>query len=196
MATGWGASTWSSNTWGGSQDALTGTAASGFVGAPGVSVTVNITGVSATGSVASVIYSIPLTGVSARGDVGNVTTTVAPTLSSNTASGIVGNVESNLTVALTGAFATGVVGTVEVGPHIFPLTGVSSTGDVETLDVVIFRDTSGVSASAAVQSIAASSRLVAITGCPAMGNVGDVGYRYWSVIDTAETPNWVEVVTD
>jgi hypothetical protein len=39
------------------------------------------------------------------------------------------------------------------------------------------------------------TRLVAITGCEAMGQVGDVGIFYWSVIDDGQTPNW-SVIND
>mgnify|MGYP003332783609 CR=1 FL=1 len=81
MATGWGASTWSSNTWGGSQAALTGDAASGAVGSFGVSVTVALTGVAASGAVgtATAFPSQAITGAQANGAVGSITqVTVAP----------------------------------------------------------------------------------------------------------------------
>jgi hypothetical protein len=49
------------------------------------------------------------------------------------------------------------------------LTGVTSAGTVGTV---------------------LSSRLVAITGCQAMGQVGAVGFFYWSIIDDGQNPNW------
>ena len=51
MATSWGYQNWGDNTWGGSQDALTGVPASGNVGTLGVNVTVALTGVAAEGFV-------------------------------------------------------------------------------------------------------------------------------------------------
>jgi hypothetical protein len=37
------------------------------------------------------------------------------------------------------------------------------------------------------------TRLVAITGCEAMGQVGTPNYFYWSIIDDNQTPNWQNV---
>jgi hypothetical protein len=37
------------------------------------------------------------------------------------------------------------------------------------------------------------TRLVAITGCAAMGQVGNVDKFYWSTIDDSQTPNWQNV---
>ena len=38
-----------------------------------------------------------------------------------------------------------------------------------------------------------SQKLVAITGCQAMGAVGNVGVFYWSLIDDNETANWQNI---
>ena len=40
---------------------------------------------------------------------------------------------------------------------------------------------------------AIGERLVAITGCPAMGNIGNVNVTYWTTIDDSQTPNWVTI---
>jgi len=37
-----------------------------------------------------------------------------------------------------------------------------------------------------------AERLIAITGCQAIGQVGDLGVHYWSLIDDSETSNWQE----
>ena len=52
---------------------------------------------------------------------------------------------------------------------------------------------SGVSASGTVGNILMGTRLVAITGCEAMGQVGDIGKFYWSLIDDSQSPNWLVV---
>jgi hypothetical protein len=38
-------------------------------------------------------------------------------------------------------------------------------------------------------------RLVAVTGCQAMGNIGNFGVFYWSLIDDAQNANWQGVDT-
>jgi hypothetical protein len=117
---------------------------------------------------------VALSGVSASGLVGTIAAFVNPAETGTSAVGLVGDVGSNRTVALTGATSSGSLGTL-------------------TATVVYERAISGVSATGTVQSVSVGARLVAITGCPAMGKVGDVGYRYWSVIDDSQTPNWTNI---
>ena len=50
-----------------------------------------------------------------------------------------------------------------------------------------------VSAAGAAGSVSMGQRLVAITGCQAMGQVGNVGVFYWSLIDDSETANWQNI---
>ena len=38
-------------------------------------------------------------------------------------------------------------------------------------------------------------RLVAVTGSQAMGNIGNFGKFYWSLIDDSETANWQNITT-
>jgi hypothetical protein len=132
MATGWGASTWSSNTWGGSQAALTGVTAQptvggvdpypfpeiqevhadALVGTAKSTVTVSISGNSATGSVGTPIFTILSTGVSAAGNVGSLSVSIAY---QQTASGVLSSagtqsVLGDRFVSITGCPATGTAG--------------------------------------------------------------------------------------
>jgi hypothetical protein len=112
---------------------------------------------------------VALTGVSASGAVGLITPVYE--INGNQATGFIGTVGSTVTLALTGVSASGSTGTV-TGEAIYEqaLTGVSSAGAVGTISV--------------------GERLVAITGSQAMGNVGNVGVFYWSLIDDSENANW------
>ena len=85
---------------------------------------------------------------------------------------ISGTVGSNVTVALTGVAASGLVGNV-VFTKTAALTGVAAT--------------------ASVGSVSMGERLVAVTGCQAMGRVGDMGVFYWSLIDDNENANWQNI---
>jgi hypothetical protein len=125
------------------------------------------------------------------------------------ASGAVGNAAEVEGDAVPGVVATGSVGTVGVGPPTYLITGVSASGGVGTVSPTIEVGISGVSATGevgaaglagvlgtgAVQSVSVGDRLVAITGCPAMGVVGNIGYAYWKLIDDDQTPNWTGVTT-
>jgi hypothetical protein len=51
----------------------------------------------------------------------------------------------------------------------------------------------GVGATGTVNTVTIGERLVAITGCPAMGQVGDIGLRFWSLIDNSEDANWSKI---
>jgi hypothetical protein len=150
MATGWGASTWSSNTWGGSQ--------------------------------------VALTGVTAQPTVGGVDPKPLPQLYEVHADALVGTAKSAVTVSISGNSATGNVG---ISVFAIPATGVSAVGSLGSLSAssAYGQTVSGVLSSAAVQSVI-GDRLVSITGCAAMANIGNFGYRYWSVIDDSQTPSW------
>lgn len=255
MATAWGSGAWGSNTWGGQQAALTDTVASGAVSAPGVSVTVALSGVSGSGFVGSTVYNkdFILTGVTAQPDIGGVDPYPVPEIQEVHANALVGIISADRTVSITGTSATGnvdnivfgipatgvlaegLVGSVSMGEITVALsgvvvsglvetiaafqnpsengtdavglvgnvgldvtvdlTGVSASGDVGSLtaSAVYEQAISGVSASGDVQSVSVGERLVAITGCPAMGNVGSIGAIYWSLINDSQTPNWTSI---
>lgn len=111
------------------------------------SVTVALTGNSATGSVGTVVYGVPLIG--------------------NAGTGTVGTGTPSITVALTGNAATGAVGTVVYG---VPLTGNAGTGSVGSL--VPVTATTGNAATGSTGT-ATPSTTVGITGNSAIGAVGN-----------------------
>jgi hypothetical protein len=65
-------------------------------------------------------------------------------------------------------------------------------GDVAHTKTAIL---TGVAAFGAVGTISMGERLVAVTGCQAMGNIGNFGVFYWSLIDDAQNANWQGVDT-
>jgi hypothetical protein len=117
-----------------------------------------------------------ITGVQADGAVGTVSMgerTVA--LTGVVAQGLTGDESRNVTVALSGVSASGAPGNV-IFNKIAALTGVAASGSVG--------------------SVSMGQRLVAVTGCQAMGNVGNFGVFYWSLIDDAQNANWTLVKTE
>jgi hypothetical protein len=75
------------------------------------------------------------------------------------------------------------------------LTGVSASGLVGEDVPVRSLALTGVSAAGAVGTMSIGARLVAITGSQAMGNVGNFGVFYWSLIDDTENANWQNINT-
>jgi len=153
---------------------------------------INVTGVSATGSVGSVTVStginidVNVTGVSATGDVGSVTTNTDQNVSVTgvSATGQVGSVVR--TVDVTGVSATGQVGSVTTTSSTnVSVTGVSATGQVGSVTISIGRDVSvtGVKGTGQVGSVTITiGRNVSVTGVSATGSVGSV-----TVTGTAST---------
>jgi hypothetical protein len=91
-----------------------------------------------------------------------------------------------------GVEATGQVGTTGVDVTV-ELAGVGGTGEVGNVVRLIEQALTGVSASGAAGDISVGERLVAITGCEALGQVGSPGVFYWSLIDDAENANWQNI---
>jgi hypothetical protein len=136
------------------------------------SVTVALTGASAFGEVDSVVYGQPLTGVSASGAVGTLVAGFG--VGGAQADGSVGTLASNRTVALIGTASSASAGT---------MTG----------EAIYYASISGNSLTGNVQSISIGQRLVAVTGCPAMGVLGNFEGAYWSLIVPNQTPNWGDI---
>jgi hypothetical protein len=169
--------------------------ANALVGIIATDRTVSITGTSATGNVDNIVFAIPTTGVLATGSVDSVSMGERTVEISGVAvSGLVGTVAAFENPSETGIDAVGLVGSVGFDVAV-NLTGVLSSGDVGsvTSSAVYEQAISGVSASGDVQSVSVGERLVAITGCPAMGNVGNIGASYWSLINDSQTPNWTSI---
>ncbi len=173
---------------------------SAFAQAPFAALGENVTvvalsGVSASGSVGTVLGGQVLTGVTASGVVGSVEGSSTVALSGVAASGSVGTVELIKSFALTGVFATGDVGTVSRGATSFALTGVEASGLVGTMiynesdatsgDVAIGEvgtvvpsltvALTGVAASGFAGTVTHGGAAVALTGDEAVGSVGSVG---------------------
>lgn len=176
---GWGADTWGSNVWGGYSVGfgngypITGAAATGAVGsvAPGAR-TIALTGISASGAVGSVVHAktVVLSGVVAAGAVGTLGVASTKAISGNIAYGQVNQV----IVPLNSNAAVGYVGTVSVGERTVALTGVSSSGQVNTMGV---------------------PRSLGLTGNSARGNVGNVTAVYWKIIDDNQPTTWQNINT-
>jgi hypothetical protein len=62
-----------------------------------------------------------------------------------------------------------------------------------TGEAIYYASISGNSLRGAVQSVSIGQRLVAVTGCPAMGVLGNFEYEFWSLIVPNQTANWVIV---
>jgi hypothetical protein len=176
---GWGDDTWGSNVWGGYSVGTgkgygnTGVIATGSVGNVGLGArTIALTGISASGAVGSVVQSAnkALTGATATGDVGTVGRTNTVGVTGNIAYGLV----NQIIVPLNSNEAVGSVGTVSVGEISVALTGVSSSGQVNTMGV---------------------PRSLSLTGNSARGNVGTPTAVYWKIIDDNQPTTWQNINT-
>jgi hypothetical protein len=173
---------------------LSGVSASGVVG----DVVKNIPpqdGVVATGQVGNVglTTTVALSGVAASGDVGTVAG--GHLVSGVEATGAVGNVGKSVTVALSGVSASGQVGTVS-GSNAVALTGVSAVGETGSLtpEFVFSVALTGVQATGQTGSFGIEHTRAII------GNIinGEVGTAppLWSLIDDSQDGNWQNVNTD
>lgn len=154
---------------------LTGVSATGVVGSFTPSVSVTLTGVSATAAVGSFVPSISftLTGVSATAAVGSFTPSVSPALTSVSATGAVGSFTPSIAFTLSGVAATAQVGSFvqTVGPS---LTGVSATGQVGGFTPSVAFTLQGVSATGQVGSFTFRGDVsIPLTGVSATGQVGN-----------------------
>lgn len=143
-----------------------------FASLAGQTVVVELTGVSSSGAVGNVEYSLVPNGAQATGAVGTVTVGERfIALTGVGATGEVGNTSFAYTAALTGIDVTGAVGTVIPGKE-FGITGVAGDGAVGDVDFSPIPD--GVLASGVVGTVGMGERFVALTGVGAVGAVGDV----------------------
>jgi hypothetical protein len=79
-----------------------------------------------------------------------------------------------------------------------PLTTVSATGSVGSMipSVTIFKAITGNSSTGSVGSVGTLvTYTAALTGVSAAGSVGTMSVYYWKPIDTADTPNWINIHT-
>lgn len=110
---------------------LTGVSATGVVGALAVSRSVGLSGISGTGAPGTLAHTatIPITGVSATGNAGFVSIPFGAALTGVSATGAVGSVSTNRTVAITGVSATGVAGSV-APVNARAISGIEAAGTV------------------------------------------------------------------
>lgn len=119
--------------------------------------------------------SVNLTGVSATGEVGSVTETDSDPLLSVTATGEVGTVGHSLSVALTGVAGAAAVGSIAPGTSA-ATTGVEGTGAVGSVAPSLALALTGVEGLAVVDSVIVVGDVnVDLTGVGATGEVGSVG---------------------
>ena len=101
------------------------------------------------------------------------------------------------TLAVTGNLAAGSVGTVIFVPVIYvAITGIASSGNVGNLSpssssLVQMSGVSGTGAAGTMIGI----KSFALTGVSANGKIENIGYRYWSIINDGQTPNWAMITT-
>jgi hypothetical protein len=191
---GWGYNTWGSEGWGGIFPR--GVGASGFTGTVVQGKTDYPTSVLSSGNVGTAVsnLSVSLFGSYAYGLTNLNNSEKDAALTSTTASGVLGNLGvGNRDIALSGVGAFSELGVLVDGIGSV-LSGVVVSGQVGT---VVWGKTvypTGVVASGAVGTLV-QNRTVALTGSGAIGAAGTIGYRYWSVINDVQNPNWVVITT-
>jgi len=165
---------------GGVSVALTGISATGSVGSVVARTSHALTGISGTGSVGSVSSKIShaLTGISGTGSLGTLTPTSGNTvaLTGIQGTGSVGSVTARTSHALTGISGTGSVGTITPSTNKnVALTGISGTGSVGTLGKSVSHALTGNQATGALGTLTPSTAgpvTIALTGISATGYLG------------------------
>jgi len=162
------------------EEALTGVAATGAIGAFGVAVVIALSGVSGTGSVGSMGagVSAPLAGVEATAAVGTVTPSAGfnVALSGVGGTGSVGSLSASASTGLSGVAGTGAVGTLSpTAESGAALSGVTGTGSVGNLGVTVTAALAGNTATGAVGTLSpTSSGAVALSGVQGAGAAGSM----------------------
>lgn len=147
-----------------------------------VNLTASISGVSATGTIASVVaggFEIDVTeristGVSATGSVGTLNVFIKVSVVGISVTGTINTVKENINTPITGVSATGAVNTVEEKPTE-ALDSVSATGAVNTVTVNIIEKLGSVSATGTIGALTLTGTAnVTPTGVEAVGFVNTV----------------------
>jgi len=148
-----------------------------FAGLPKASsVTVALTGASASGNVGSTTPNLSnaLTNVVASGAVGTVTATTQNTLTSDLASSAAGTVSNVSVAAISNVLASGSVGNViATQPVIVALTGVIAVGAVGNQGDSEIADVTSVTATGSVGSVTQAINIT-LSGVSANGQPGSV----------------------
>jgi hypothetical protein len=192
---GWSESTWGSYGWGGIVQP--GVVASGNAGTVAQGKSDLVFSTSGSGNLGTTVsnLSISLLGVTAEAVAGAETTGAgSKLLSTVNVSGDLGTLGvGNRDIALSGVGAGGELGVMIDGiGHI--ISGVSADVQVGTVVQGKTEFPTGVVATGLTGTLTKTVS-VALTGNGARGTAGTIGYRYWSVIDDTQTPNWVVITT-
>jgi hypothetical protein len=164
----------------GEEEALTGVAATGAIGAFGVAVVIALSGVSGTGSVGSMSVSVsaPLAGVEATAAVG----TLSPSAGFNVAlsgvggTGSVGSMAASVAAGLSGVAGTGAVGTLSpTAESGAALSGVEGAGTAGSMAVAVSAALGGVEGTGAAGDLTPAAGFnVALSGVEGTGALGSV----------------------
>ena len=164
-----------------------------------VNLTASISGVSATGTIASVVaggFEVDVTeristGVSATGSVGTLNVFIKVTVVGVSATGTVNTVKENINTPITGVQATGSVNTVEEKPTE-ALDSVSATGSVNNVTVNIIEKLGSVSATGTIATLTLTGTAnVTPTGVEAVGFVNTVEEKPTEVLNSVSATVFV-----
>ena len=164
-----------------------------------VNLTASISGVSATGTIASVVaggFEIDVTeristGVSATGSVGILNVFIKVSVVGVSATGTVNTVKENINTPITGVQATGSVNTVEEKPTE-ALDSVSATGSVNNVTVNIIEKLGSVSATGTIATLTLTGTAnVTPTGVEAVGSVNTVEEKPTEVLSSVSATGFV-----
>ena len=164
-----------------------------------VNLTASISGVSATGTIASVVaggFEVDVTeristGVSATGSVGTLNVFIKVSVVGVSATGTVNTVKENINTPITGVQATGSVNTVEEKPTE-ALVSVSATGSVNNVTVNIIEKLGSVSATGTIATLTLTGTAnVTPTGVEAVGSVNTVEEKPTEVLNSVSATVFV-----
>ena len=164
-----------------------------------VNLTASISGVSATGTIASVVaggFEVDVTeristGVSATGSVGILNVFIKVSVVGVSATGTVNTVKENINTPITGVQATGSVNTVEEKPTE-ALDSVSATGSVNNVTVNIIEKLGSVSATGTIATLTLTGTAnVTPTGVEAVGSVNTVEEKPTEVLNSVSATVFV-----
>lgn len=164
-----------------------------------VNLTASISGVSATGTIASVVaggFEVDVTeristGVSATGSVGTLNVFIKVSVVGVSATGTVNTVKENINTPITGVQATGAVNTVEEKPTE-ALDSVSATGSVNNVTVNIIEKLGSVSATGTIATLTLTGTAnVTPTGVEAVGSVNTVEEKPTEVLNSVSATVFV-----
>ena len=164
-----------------------------------VNLTASISGVSATGTIASVVaggFEVDVTeristGVSATGSVGTLNVFIKVSVVGVSATGTVNTVKENINTPITGVQATGSVNTVEEKPTE-ALDSVSATGSVGIIKPNVTESVTGVVGTFSVNTVTATGTAnITPTGVEGVGFVNILEEKPTEVLNSVSATGFV-----